>query len=42
MSDHDDDMMFKDGRWFLISMDSAILSSATSLHDFSIEIVNVL
>ena len=32
MSGHDDVWVFKQGFWFLISTDSAIFRSATSLH----------
>lgn len=39
MSGHDDVWVFKQGFWFLISTDSAIFRSATSLHTLSIEIL---
>ena len=40
MRGQEDVCVFREGRWFLISMDSAIFRSATSLHALSIEILN--
>ena len=39
---HEEHMMFSVGLWFVISIDSAILSSAMSLQVWSIEIESVL